>query len=131
MYLETAAETARRISEAIAEGLVRSCHDCSEGGLAVALAEMAFSGGLGVEADLRGLPTTDDCIQADRQIFSESNSRYLIEVEPDKYERFAKKMLNLRSDRSARDRQRLIIRNGRQQAVIVRIGNTQQAWQDR
>jgi phosphoribosylformylglycinamidine synthase len=130
--LETAAETARRISEAIAEGLVRSCHDCSEGGLAVALAEMAFSGGLGAEADLRGLPTTDDCIQADRQIFSESNSRYLIEVEPDKYERFAKKMLNLPFGQIGRviGEKRLIIRNGRQQAVIdADLETLKQAWQ--
>ncbi len=34
-------------------GLVRSCHDLSEGGLAVAVAEMAFAGGVG--ADLTGL----------------------------------------------------------------------------
>ncbi len=35
-----------------AEGLVRSCHDCSDGGLGVALAETAFSGGLGMAIDL-------------------------------------------------------------------------------
>jgi len=41
-----ALRTAQKLSEAIRKGLVRSCHDCSEGGLAVALAEMAFAGGL-------------------------------------------------------------------------------------
>jgi len=35
------------LSSAVAKGLVRSVHDCSEGGLAVALAEMSFAGGLG------------------------------------------------------------------------------------
>ncbi len=37
------------LSRAVQKGLVASMHDCSEGGLAVALAEMAFSGGLGIE----------------------------------------------------------------------------------
>ena len=54
--LKTAPKIAAKISEAIEKGLVASCHDCSEGGLAAALAEMAFAGGFGIEADLRGLP---------------------------------------------------------------------------
>ena len=93
--LQTAPEIAKRIAEAIAAGLVASCHDCSEGGLAVALAEMAFAGGLGIEADLRALPKADDCTAADAQLFSESNCRYVVEVEPEKFDSFAKKMLNL------------------------------------
>jgi phosphoribosylformylglycinamidine (FGAM) synthase-like enzyme len=83
------------MAAAIAEGLIVSCHDCSEGGLAVALAEMAFAGGLGVEADLRGLPKSRDCSRTDAQLFSESNSRYIVEVAPEKYDAFARKMLNL------------------------------------
>ncbi|MHC4365007.1 MAG: AIR synthase-related protein, partial [Planctomycetota bacterium] len=93
--LEMAPKIAERISEAIARSLIVSCHDCSEGGLAVALAEMAFAGGLGVEADLRGLPKADDCSRIDAQLFSESNSRYVVEVEPENYDTFAKLMLNL------------------------------------
>jgi len=93
--LETAPRIAAKICAAIAQGLVVSCHDCSEGGLAVALAEMAFAGGLGIEADLRGLPKTEDCSRTDAQLFSESNSRYIVEVEPENYDAFAKLMLNL------------------------------------
>jgi len=93
--LGTAPKIAKKISAAIAQGLVVSCHDCSEGGLAVALAEMAFAGGLGIEADLRGLPKSKDCSRVDMQLFSESNSRYIVEVEPEKYDAFAKLMLNL------------------------------------
>ena len=37
------------VHAAIAKGLVRACHDLSEGGLAVALAEMAFAGGVGAD----------------------------------------------------------------------------------
>jgi phosphoribosylformylglycinamidine synthase len=93
--IKVAAETARRISLAIQKGLVRACHDCSEGGLATALAEMAFAGGLGIEADLRGLPFAEDCIRTDVQLFSESNARYIVEVEPEHYHTFAEMMLNL------------------------------------
>jgi phosphoribosylformylglycinamidine synthase II len=93
--LRVAPKIAGKVAEAIAGGLVASCHDCSEGGLAVALAEMAFAGGLGIEADLRGLPKSTDCRRNDAQLFSESNSRYIVEVEPDKYNAFAKLMLNL------------------------------------
>ena len=93
--LETAPRIARSLAAAIADGLVTSCHDCSEGGLAAALAEMAFAGGYGIEADLRGLPRSKDCSQANAQLFSESNSRYIVEVTPEKYGAFAKRMLNL------------------------------------
>jgi len=93
--LKTAAETARRIAKAISDELLVSCHDCSEGGLAVTLAEMAFAGDLGIEADLRGLPTTEDCIRDDTKLFSESNSRYIVELPPENFDKFAKLMLNL------------------------------------
>jgi phosphoribosylformylglycinamidine synthase len=93
--LQKAPKIDRKISLAIADGLVVSCHDCSEGGLAVALAEMAFAGGLGIEADFRGLPKSHDCSRTDVQLFSESNSRYVVEVEPANYDAFARMMLNL------------------------------------
>ncbi|MBN1506154.1 MAG: phosphoribosylformylglycinamidine synthase subunit PurL, partial [Sedimentisphaerales bacterium] len=93
--LALAPRIAQRIAAAITEGLVVSCHDCSEGGLAVALAEMAFAGGLGIEADLRGLPKSKDCSRTDAQLFSESNSRYVVEVTPEDYDAFARRMLNL------------------------------------
>jgi phosphoribosylformylglycinamidine synthase len=67
---------------AITKGLVRSCHDLSEGGLAVAIAEMAFAGGVGV--DLTGLgdiPVTGSLSDTAR-LFSESTTRFLVEVPP-------------------------------------------------
>ena len=73
--LKTGPEIARRISSAIAAGLVASCHDCSEGGLAVALAEMAFAGGFGIEADLKGLPKAKDADSARIRSFSANQPR--------------------------------------------------------
>jgi phosphoribosylformylglycinamidine synthase len=72
----------RRLHEAIVEGLVWACHDLSEGGLAVALAEMCIAGRLG--ADIGELPH-DDLATA---LFAESQSRLLVEVAPGDISRF-------------------------------------------
>jgi phosphoribosylformylglycinamidine synthase II len=130
--LQSAPRVARKIAEAIGKGLVVSCHDCSEGGLAVALAEMAFAGGLGIEANLLGLPRSPDCWRTDAQLFSESNSRYLVEVEPDKFDAFAKLMLNLPLGQigKVKTEPRLVVRSPNGHAVIdADIGALKQAWQ--
>jgi phosphoribosylformylglycinamidine synthase II len=67
------------VIEAIDSGLVKACHDLSEGGLAVAGAEMALAGGYGVEMDLRRVPSKT-MSRNDFVLFSESNSRFLLEV---------------------------------------------------
>jgi phosphoribosylformylglycinamidine synthase len=123
---------AKKISAAIGRGLVVSCHDCSEGGLAVALAEMAFAGGLGIEIDLRGLPKSKDCSRIDAQLFSESNSRYLVEVEPEKYDAFAKLMLNLPFGQIGKvtEQEMLVIKSEDGKTVIeADINSLKQAWQ--
>ena len=74
--------TMERLSAAINKGLVRSCHDCSEGGIGVAAAEMAFSGGYGMSLNLGSIPTGEEITADDMLLFSESNSRFLVEVEP-------------------------------------------------
>jgi phosphoribosylformylglycinamidine synthase len=130
--LETAPKIAKRVGDAIARGLVVSCHDCSEGGLAVALAEMAFAGGLGIEADLRGLPKSTDCSRIDMQLFSESNSRYIVEVELGNYDAFVKLMLNLPFGQIGKvtEEKTLIIKAEDGKKVIeADIDSLKQAWQ--
>ena len=130
--LETAPKIAERISTAIAQGLAVSCHDCSEGGLAVALAEMAFAGGLGIEADLRGLPKSKDCSRTDTQLFSESNSRYVVEVEPENYDAFAKLMLNLpfgQIGKVTEEKTFTIKAEANKTVIEVDLDSLKQAWQ--
>ena len=74
-----AKRTFRAVTKAIDSGLIKSCHDISEGGLAVAAAEMAFAGGYGLELDLAKVPSKE-LTRSDFVLFSESNSRFLIEV---------------------------------------------------
>ena len=69
---------------AIRRGLVRSCHDLSEGGLAVALAEMAMAGGLGANVTLSAVPRDDEAASDLVLLFSESPTRFLLEVSPER-----------------------------------------------
>jgi phosphoribosylformylglycinamidine synthase len=85
--LELPPRTAKAVSDAVGRGVVRACHDLSEGGLAVAAAEMAFSGGLGVELDLSWMSCEDEPGDAAR-LFSETNGRYLVEVAPGREREF-------------------------------------------
>jgi phosphoribosylformylglycinamidine (FGAM) synthase-like enzyme len=71
----------RCLHKAIGDGLIRSCHDLSEGGLAVAAAEMAFAGDIGAELALEVLSTQD--LPDEILLFSESLTRFLLEVPPE------------------------------------------------
>jgi phosphoribosylformylglycinamidine (FGAM) synthase-like enzyme len=75
------------LSGAIQKGLVASCHDCSDGGVGVALAETAFAGGLGmlVNLDLVPSPGVD---RDDTLLFSESQSRFVVTISPAEKEPF-------------------------------------------
>ena len=75
------------IHKAISSGLVQSCHDLSEGGLAVAAAEMAFAGEVGLEVSLESVPAVEGASDVLR-LFSESNTRFLCEVKPEDAEAF-------------------------------------------
>lgn len=76
------------VHAAIDAGLVRACHDLSEGGLAVAAAEMAFAGGWGVDLDIDVLACEAAILEnATAKLFSESNTRFLLEVAPENVEK--------------------------------------------
>jgi phosphoribosylformylglycinamidine synthase len=72
--------------KSIDKGMVKSCHDLSEGGLGVAASEMAFASNYGMTLDLKAVPNKS-VARNDFLLFSESNSRFLIEVAPkDRYD---------------------------------------------
>ncbi len=78
-----------RMREAIYYALVSAAHDCSDGGLAVALAEMAFAGGLGMLIDLSAIPY-EGVKRPDFILFSESASRIVVTVPREKQKDFEK-----------------------------------------
>ena len=91
------------LNKASSAGLVRAMHDCSEGGIAVAAAEMAFSGGLGMELFLSEVPYKQlsafsrqpSALRNDYILFSESNSRFIVEVERKNQKEFEKLLKGL------------------------------------
>lgn len=88
---EVLADSMDRLLKAMDEGLVRSCHDCSDGGLAVTLAEMCIAGDMGAKINFGAFTGMDKNII----LFSESNSRWVAEVPRDKEQSFRKIMGDL------------------------------------
>jgi phosphoribosylformylglycinamidine synthase len=69
----------KAITKAIDQQLIVACHDLSEGGLGIAAAEMTLAGDFGMTLDLSKIANVD-CSRDDTLLFSETNSRFLMEV---------------------------------------------------
>jgi phosphoribosylformylglycinamidine synthase len=78
-----ALDTARAVHRLIARGLVAAAHDASEGGLAVAIAEMALAGHRGATVDLGAAPWAGPGRSDAKIAFSESSGRYVLEIRPE------------------------------------------------
>ena len=79
--LEAAARTVRAVADVIQAGLCDTAHDLSDGGLAVAVAEMALAGDLGADLDLRAVAEASK-LDATACLFAESAPRVLLAVRP-------------------------------------------------
>ncbi|SVA40489.1 uncharacterized protein METZ01_LOCUS93343 [marine metagenome] len=85
---ETGKRIIQSLNHAIDQRLIRSCHDCSEGGIGVACAEMAFAGGFGMDLDLSNVPKSNQTNADELILFSESNSRFIAEISPKNQKEF-------------------------------------------
>jgi phosphoribosylformylglycinamidine synthase subunit PurL len=74
--LKTDRQNRTAVLNLIKAGLVTCAHDCSKGGIAIALAEMAIGGSIGFRVDLDAVPNS--CKRIDELLFSETHSRYVI-----------------------------------------------------
>ena len=136
-----ARRTFESLHRAMRSGSVRACHDLSEGGLAVAMAEMAFAGGLGAKLDLGCVP---HALAADCDggldvalLFSETNSRFLCEVAPEKHEAFERALGDVPHAVIGRVTDEATVEitsatgSGRERRAVVRadLGTLKRAWQ--
>lgn len=78
LELDTELRLQKTVLKLIQDGLVKSAHDVSEGGLAVAIAESAISGGIGAEVEVSA-----EGLRTDVALFSESQSRIVLSVSPE------------------------------------------------
>jgi len=130
--LKSGPQAVRAIARMIEEGLLAACHDCSEGGLAVALAEMAFAGGLGLEVNLSDVPIAKNVTRADQILFSESASRYIVEVPPENAIKIARICRDIRFGQigTITDGSQLIIKDAHQKTFIAaEIADLKESWQ--
>jgi phosphoribosylformylglycinamidine synthase len=130
--LETAPKLMAAVHAAITAGLVRACHDLSEGGLGVAAAEMAFAGALGLLLDLRAAPRTAGLDDDATLLFAESPSRFLIELRPEDAPAFEAALAGLpyaRVGEVTADPELVIIGAAGGEALRADIGELKSAWQ--
>jgi len=128
---KSAVKIYQAVEKANRSGLFTSLHDCSEGGAAVALAEMAFAGGLGATVLLKKFPFKGKLRRDDVLLFSESNSRLIAEVEPKHEKELAKifKNLPLAKIGSVEASPELVVYGLKDQPVInARIDELKEIW---
>ena len=80
----------KKIHQAIKKGLISSCHDCSDGGFITAISEMVIGGKLGAEVSLDKFISENEEIET--LLFSESQGRFIIEVQKEKQKKFEELM---------------------------------------
>ena len=120
----------RALQSAIGAGVVRSCHDLSEGGLAVAAAEMAFAGGLGVTICLEAVPAEGACPEP-ALLFGESPGRFVVEVQPDNYDAFMRIVKDCPLGELGRvtDAGRIVVTARRGTVIDLPAADAKAAWQ--
>ncbi len=129
---KTAKEVFEKLSSAISKGLVRSCHDCSEGGIAVCAAEMAFAGNLGISISLDKVPYEGE-LRNDKLLFSESNTRFIVEVEKGNESKFESAMSDTETSRigEVTADKKFIVKGLSGDAVISsEISELKKSWQE-
>jgi phosphoribosylformylglycinamidine synthase len=133
-----ARSTFAAVHQAISAGTVRACHDLSEGGLAVAIAEMAFAGGRGAEIALNNLSQDCAVAEADEKnvvlLFAESNTRFLCEVPEGQAEAFELAMAKVpcaRIGKVTADAKVSIRANSDDETALIdaEIADLKEAWQ--
>jgi phosphoribosylformylglycinamidine synthase II len=121
----------RALHKAIQAGLVASCHDCSDGGLGIALIETAFAGGLGMNIDLKDIPYKGRR-RNDYVLFSETASRFVVTIHPKDQSKFEKIMAgNVISEIGFVSSDGLFQVTGLNDKLIIKekISKLKEAWQ--
>jgi phosphoribosylformylglycinamidine synthase len=131
--------TMKALGETIRQGLVCACHDLSEGGLAVTAAEMSLAGQLGATLNLehitvKGAPTIHPNEETIVRLFSETPSRFLVEITPEQFGTFEKHLMasgveDITYIGAVNNSSRFIVQGGEGSELInVDVEELQEAW---
>ncbi|QBD80238.1 phosphoribosylformylglycinamidine synthase subunit PurL [Ktedonosporobacter rubrisoli] len=133
-----ASATMKALGEAIRKGMIRACHDLSEGGFALAAAEMSLASLLGVTIDVGRIPLAQSGdIQRSAQnivrLFSESPSRFLVEIAPEQLGAFEKHMRtheihDIHYVGTVAKTASFIVQDGEEELINLSVEELQEAW---
>jgi phosphoribosylformylglycinamidine synthase len=133
-----ARNTMKALGEAIRKGLVCSCHDLSEGGLVVAAAEMSLAGLLGVtlhteHITVKRTSTLGPSAETVARLFSESASRFLVEITPEQLGQFERHMQvngveDLTFIGTVTNTARFVVQHGEEELISLSVDELQAAW---
>jgi phosphoribosylformylglycinamidine synthase len=127
--LDSAPRIFGALHRAIERGLIRSCHDLSEGGLGAALAEMAFAGEVGADVSLREIESDE---RDEVLLFSESPTRFAVEVASANVEAFQECFADLPAQRIGETvkEQRLRVSGTNGEWIVwAKMVDLKEAWQ--
>ncbi len=127
---EAALDLYRAVEAATGEGLVRSLHTPTLGGLAAGLAMVAFGGEMGLEVALGGVPADGELTDLEL-LFSESNSRFIATVAPERAEAFERRLTGLPCAEVgiATDASRLrVVGQGGGEVIDADLAELKRAW---
>ncbi len=113
------------VRDMIDRGVVKSCHDVSDGGLAVCLSEMCIGGDVGANVDLSVMGALPPAVK----LFSESNSRWLVEVDKRREEEWLQKM-QAPSVRIGSVGGKMLVIEDKDVLVDVEVGVLRKAWSE-
>ncbi len=122
------------LSQAIKEGLVLACHDVSDGGLGITVAEMCIGSRIGAEIFLNNVPFQGERRTNEVVLYSESPSRFVVEVDPKQKGRFEKLFEDLPMEligRTTPKRQLEIYGLEGEDYIIDDIKNMSRIWRSR
>ncbi len=128
----------KKLHQAMQIGLIRACHDCSEGGIGVTCSEMCFSGNLGMQIRLDKVKSGKLITQDDTILFSESNTRFVVEIAKEQEAEFEKLMsgcdfskigITTPQDSSKKSPELLIFGLNGKQIVKAKTAELKEAWQ--
>ena len=128
--LETAKKRYETLSGLTAKGVISAAHDCSDGGLAVTLAEMAFGGGFGIEVDISVLAKMSE-ITPMELLFSESASRLVVIVDKENRGQlesaFTDQAIHFLGYSNCQPE--LVVHNGEETLLEASLADLKTAWQ--
>ncbi|MFB5632270.1 MAG: phosphoribosylformylglycinamidine synthase subunit PurL [Nitrosopumilus sp.] len=119
----------KSVLEIIPKKLLKSVHDCSKGGLAVAVSELSMNNQIGCKVDLNKVPAKK--LDADRILFSESHSRYLLTFDKknlSKIEKILKKNKTSYSIIGKFGGDKIQFTNGSKSIIDLRVDKAQKTW---